>query len=32
VLKPLLTGLKARGYCFATLRDHPVYRSALAGR
>ncbi len=32
VLKPLVTGLKARGFCFATLRDHPVYRPALAGR
>jgi peptidoglycan/xylan/chitin deacetylase (PgdA/CDA1 family) len=26
VLKPLLQGLKARGLCFATLRDHPDYR------
>ena len=23
VLEPLITGLKARGLCFATLRDHP---------
>ncbi len=26
VLEPLITGLKARGFCFATLRDHPDYR------
>lgn len=26
VLEPLVTGLKAKGYCFATLRDHPLYR------
>lgn len=25
-LDPLITGLKARGMCFATLRDHPAYR------
>jgi peptidoglycan-N-acetylmuramic acid deacetylase len=25
VLEPLVTGLKARGLCFATLREHPVY-------
>lgn len=25
VLEPLITGLKARGLCFATLRDHPQY-------
>ncbi len=23
VLEPLITGLKAKGFCFATLRDHP---------
>jgi peptidoglycan-N-acetylmuramic acid deacetylase len=23
VLEPLVTGLKAKGFCFATLRDHP---------
>lgn len=28
VLEPLITGLKARGLCFATLRDHPVYGAA----
>jgi peptidoglycan/xylan/chitin deacetylase (PgdA/CDA1 family) len=27
VLAPLITGLKARGLCFATLRDHPAYRA-----
>lgn len=25
VLEPLITGLKARGFCFATLREHPQY-------
>jgi peptidoglycan-N-acetylmuramic acid deacetylase len=28
VLEPLITGLKARGLCFATLREHPVYGAA----
>jgi peptidoglycan/xylan/chitin deacetylase (PgdA/CDA1 family) len=32
VLRPLVAGLKARGFCFATLRTHPAYRAALAGR
>jgi len=32
VLAPLIRGLKARGLCFATLRDHPQYRSAGASR
>ncbi len=32
VLAPLLSGLQARGLCFATLREHPAYRAALAGR
>jgi peptidoglycan/xylan/chitin deacetylase (PgdA/CDA1 family) len=27
VLEPLITGLQARGFCFATLREHPVYGS-----
>jgi peptidoglycan/xylan/chitin deacetylase (PgdA/CDA1 family) len=27
VLEPLITGLKDRGFCFATLRDHPQYAS-----
>jgi peptidoglycan/xylan/chitin deacetylase (PgdA/CDA1 family) len=26
VLEPLVTGLKARGLCFATLREHPAYQ------
>ena len=26
VLDPLITGLQERGFCFATLRDHPAYR------
>ena len=26
VLDPLITGLKAKGFCFATLRSHPKYR------
>lgn len=30
VLEPLIEGLKARGFCFATLRDHPAYREAMA--
>jgi peptidoglycan/xylan/chitin deacetylase (PgdA/CDA1 family) len=25
VLEPLIRGLKARGLCFATLAEHPVY-------
>ena len=25
-LDPLIAGLKARGLCFATLREHPAYR------
>ena len=32
VLLPLIQGLKARGMCFATLRDHPAHRAALAGK
>lgn len=28
VLEPLITGLQARGLCFATLREHPQYRAA----
>lgn len=28
VLEPLIQGLKARGLCFATLREHPQYRAA----
>jgi peptidoglycan-N-acetylmuramic acid deacetylase len=30
VLEPLITGLKQRGFCFATLRDHPTYRDWVA--
>jgi peptidoglycan/xylan/chitin deacetylase (PgdA/CDA1 family) len=30
VLEPLIAGLKARGLCFATLREHPDYRAAFA--
>ena len=30
VLEPLLEGLKARGFCFATLREHPAYRDWIA--
>ena len=26
VLEPLITGLKAQGFCFKTLRDHPRYQ------
>jgi len=26
VLEPLIAGLKARGFCFATLREHPQYK------
>ncbi len=28
VLEPLVTGLKARGLCFATLREHPQFGAA----
>lgn len=30
VLEPLIHGLKERGFCFATLRDHPDYRGWLS--
>lgn len=30
VLEPLIEGLKSRGFCFATLREHPAYREAMA--
>ena len=30
VLEPLITGLKARGLCFATLREHPRYTTWIA--
>lgn len=29
VLEPLLEGLKQRGFCFATLADHPQFRAAM---
>lgn len=29
VLEPLITGLQAKGLCFATLREHPQYGAAL---
>lgn len=30
VLEPLVTGLKERGFCFRTLREHPAYRDWVA--
>jgi peptidoglycan/xylan/chitin deacetylase (PgdA/CDA1 family) len=32
VLEPLIVGLKARGLCFATLREHPAYRDWVRQR
>jgi peptidoglycan/xylan/chitin deacetylase (PgdA/CDA1 family) len=32
VLEPLITGLKARGFCFETLREHPGYKAWIAAR
>jgi peptidoglycan/xylan/chitin deacetylase (PgdA/CDA1 family) len=36
VLEPLIVGLKQKGFCFATLREHPQYaahvRQAAEGR
>ncbi|QHI99961.1 polysaccharide deacetylase family protein [Xylophilus rhododendri] len=29
-LEPLIQGLKQRGFCFATLREHPDYRAWIA--
>jgi peptidoglycan/xylan/chitin deacetylase (PgdA/CDA1 family) len=29
VLEPLIVGLKAKGFCFATLREHPMYAAAF---
>jgi peptidoglycan/xylan/chitin deacetylase (PgdA/CDA1 family) len=26
VLEPLIVGLKERGFCFQTLREHPAYQ------
>lgn len=30
VLEPLIIGLKDKGFCFATLREHPAYSASLA--
>jgi peptidoglycan/xylan/chitin deacetylase (PgdA/CDA1 family) len=30
VLEPLIQGLKARGFCFETLRNHPDYKAWIA--
>lgn len=30
VLEPLIVGLKAKGFCFQTLREHPAYKSWIA--
>lgn len=30
VLEPLIMGLKDKGFCFATLREHPAYRATVA--
>jgi peptidoglycan/xylan/chitin deacetylase (PgdA/CDA1 family) len=30
VLEPLIVGLKQRGFCFETLRQHPAYRDWVA--
>ena len=32
VLEPLILGLKAKGLCFATLREHPAYRDWIRQR
>jgi peptidoglycan/xylan/chitin deacetylase (PgdA/CDA1 family) len=32
VLEPLVVGLKERGFCFRTLREHPVHGAAFARR
>ena len=32
VLEPLIRGLKAKGLCFATLREHPAYTAAAPAR
>ena len=31
-LEPLIVGLKAKGFCFQTLRQHPAYRDWIAAR
>ena len=30
VLEPLIAGLKTRGFCFKTLREHPQYQGWIA--
>ena len=30
VLEPLIVGLKAKGFCFETLREHPAYKAWIA--
>ena len=30
VLEPLIVGLKERGFCFRTLRDHPDYAAVVS--
>lgn len=32
VLEPLLVGLKEKGFCFATLREHPGYKGWIASQ
>ena len=32
VLEPLIVGLKAKGFCFRTLRQHPAYSAWIAAR
>jgi peptidoglycan/xylan/chitin deacetylase (PgdA/CDA1 family) len=32
VLEPLIVGLKQRGLCFATLREHPQYQRWVASQ
>jgi len=32
VLEPLIMGLKDRGFCFRTLREHPAYQGWINGR
>ena len=32
VLEPLITGLKAQGFCFQTLRDHPQFKPWIQAR
>jgi peptidoglycan/xylan/chitin deacetylase (PgdA/CDA1 family) len=32
VLEPLIMGLKAKGFCFETLREHPAYQGWIAAQ